>query len=119
MDSHFTFLTSTNPALGEADIKQMRAHVTRKNFEKRRERLEGTSRSNKARRTRHRQPEQPSDKLRLARNDKSPSPDGSEQPFRVTVSPYSMIPTEANYAGIYQCKLLVSMIYRRTMVLIL
>ncbi|QKX61890.1 uncharacterized protein TRUGW13939_09046 [Talaromyces rugulosus] len=103
MDSHFTFLTSTNPALGEADIKQMRAHVTRKNFEKRRERLEGTiSRSNKARRTRHRQPEQPSDKLRLARKDKSPSPDGSEKQFRVTVSPYTLISTEANYASIYQ-----------------
>lgn len=40
MAPQFTFLTVTNPALGEANTKQMRAHVTRKNFEKRRGRLE-------------------------------------------------------------------------------
>lgn len=105
MDSHFTFLTSTNPALREADIKQMRAHVTRKNFEKRRERLEGsTTGLKKARHMRHRQQES-SDKLRLARNRNSSS-DESEFGQQYRVSPYhSMIPTEANYAAIYQCKL--------------
>lgn len=107
MGSDFTFLTSTNPALGEANTKQMRAHVTRKNFEKRRERLEGTTAtksrgaaaSSKASHTRHRQPEL-SDKLRLARHAKNPSP-------------FSAIPTEPNYAAIYQCKLPALKIYQR------
>lgn len=40
MESQFTFLTVTNPVLGRANTKRMRAHVTRKNFQKRRERLE-------------------------------------------------------------------------------
>ncbi|KAL3706684.1 hypothetical protein TMatcc_007697 [Talaromyces marneffei ATCC 18224] len=47
MTSQFTFLTHTDPALGRANTKRMRAHVTRKNFEKRRERLEDARCGNK------------------------------------------------------------------------
>ena len=47
MESQFTFLTVTNPVLGRANTKRMRAHVTRKNFEKRRERLEDARCGNK------------------------------------------------------------------------
>lgn len=47
MESQFTFLTVTNPVLGRANTKRMRAHVTRKNFEKRRERLEDAKCGNK------------------------------------------------------------------------
>jgi hypothetical protein len=107
MDTHFTFLTSTNPALDEADIKQMRAHVTRKNFEKRRERLEGTTKtrsaavSNKASRTR-RQSES-SEKLRILTHTKRPSPDESAQGY--IVSPHFKVLTEPNYTAIHQCML--------------
>lgn len=100
---YFTFLTSTSPALDEGDIKQMRAHVTRKNFEKRREHLEGRSttssiKSGRAGRTQNRQLET-SDKLRLGRK--------TERGQQYGVSPYqSMIPMEANYAAIHQCKIL-------------
>lgn len=47
MESQFTFLMVTNPVLGIANTQRMRAHVTRKNFEKRRERLEDARCRNK------------------------------------------------------------------------
>lgn len=97
MASQFTFLTHTNPALGRANTKRMRAHITRKNFEKRRERLEDarcgrTVTPNKVLRN----------KLQLTETEPSES-EKSAMGYRV-LNPY-MVLSESDYVAIHQCKL--------------
>jgi hypothetical protein len=97
MASQFTFLTHTNPALGRANTKRMRAHITRKNFEKRRERLEDatcgrTVTPNKILRS----------KPQLAETETSESAH-SAMGYCV-LNPYMGL-SEPDYVAIHQCKL--------------
>lgn len=92
MASQFTFLTVTNPALGRANTKRMRAHVTRKNFEKRRERLEDARYRGKILQT----------KPTLAEA-------GASESEQSVIRHYALNPCmgleESDYITIHQCKL--------------